>query len=112
MNYVVTHRGAVTVVRIEEERATVLQGVDDLKTALVGLADGGHANIVVDMSRVEFADSSMLGALVSALKMATRRYGDVKLAGITPQVRAVLEMTRLYRVFEIFDAEDDAVASF
>ena len=112
MKYRIEQKDTVTIVRIDEERATVLQGIDELKKALLGLIEGGQINVIVDMSRVEFADSSMLGALVSALKMATRKRGDVKVVGLKPPVRAIFELTRLYRVFEIFEAEQDALASF
>lgn len=112
MKYQIEDRGPVAVVRLDEERATLVQGVDELKRVLLGLIENGKPNMIVDMSRVEFADSSMLGALVSALKLATRKSGDVKIVGLKPPVRAIFELTRLYRVFEIFDSESDAVASF
>lgn len=112
MEYEIEEKGSVSIVRINEERATILQGVDELKKALLDIIEQGHVNLVVDMSKVEFADSSMLGALVSALKMVTRKRGDLKIVGLNPPVRAIFELTRLYRVFEIFESRDDAVASF
>lgn len=112
MKYETAERDGVTIVRVDEERATILQGVEEFKKALLDIIERGHINILVDMSKVEFADSSMLGALVSALKMLTRKRGDLKILGLKPPVRAIFELTRLYRVFEIFEAEEDAIASF
>ena len=99
-------------VRVEDERATVVQGIDDFKRGLLDLIEKGTPNIVVNLDRVQFADSSMLGALVSALKVATRKRGDLRISGLNPPVRAIFELTRLYRVFEIFENEEEAIASF
>lgn len=112
MKYEAVQKGDVTVVRIEDERATILRGVDEFRKALLAIVEEGHVNIVVEMSKVDFADSSMLGALVSGLKAVTRKQGDLKISGVKPSVRTIFELTRLHRVFEMFDAEDEAVASF
>jgi anti-sigma B factor antagonist len=104
--------GDISIVRIEEQRATVLQGTDALKKTLLDMVEEGKTRIIIDLSVVEFADSSTLGVLVSVLKAATRKSGDVKVFGLQPAVVAVFELTRLSRVFEVFGAESDALASF
>ena len=76
------------------------------------IEDQKKQKIIVDFSEVNFADSSFLGALVSGLKKATEIKGDIKLLGLQPSVRAMFQLTRLYKVFEIFDNKDDAFRSF
>ena len=102
----------IAIVRLRTSRATVADGVDDLKTGLVEMILRDRPHVIVDMQIVEFADSSMLGALVSALKVAARKRGDIKLVGLQPSVRAIFALTRLDRVFEIYDDEEGALASF
>lgn len=68
--------------------------------------------VVIDLSGVAFLDSSGIGCLVTIWRNATRNDGDLRLTGIKPAVRTIFEITRLHRVFEIYDDEDVAVASF
>jgi anti-sigma B factor antagonist len=67
---------------------------------------------VFSLGQLDYIDSSGLGALVKALKSARSKGGDVKLAGLRPEVKKVLELTRLDRVFDIFPEESPAVESF
>ena len=72
----------------------------DLKTTLIGLADGAPGRLVVDLGAVEFIDSSGLGALVGVLKHcgAAER---LELAGLSRPVRRVFDLTRMTGVFRI-----------
>lgn len=81
------------------------------RAALVRLVDRGRSNLIVDLSDIEFIDSSGLGALVSALKRLKQRdpAGDIRLAQVQPSVRAVLEIIRLHRVFAQYASVDDAI---
>ena len=82
--------------------------------ALLQLVEQGHRSLVVDMSEVNFIDSSGLGALVSALKaLKTRdRAGDIRLANVQQPVVALLEIIRLQRVFTSYPSVEQAVSSF
>ena len=71
-----------------------------------------HPRMVLDMGRVGFVDSSGVGAIVGLMKAARERGGDLKLTALSPDLRTVLELTRLDRVFEIHDSVDAAVRSF
>lgn len=66
-------------------------------------------NFVFDLSAVDFMDSAGLGALIAALKRITERGGDMKLACLQKKPRMVFEITRAYKVFEIFDTVEEAV---
>ena len=71
-----------------------------------------HKNILFDMSKMTHIDSSGLGALVSILQWINTRGGVIKLACVQPRPKIVFEITKVYRVFEIFDTVADALASF
>ena len=64
------------------------------------------------MSALSFVDSSGLGALVTALKLARQDNGRLCLCGLTPTVNSIFQMTRLQRVFDIFPGVDEALESF
>lgn len=68
--------------------------------------------IVLDCSRVHQIDRIVIQMLLCCLEEAIKRDGDVKLAAVPPSVRATLELTRIDRLFEIYDTEADAVSSY
>ncbi len=69
----------------------------------------GNRRIVLDLSSVEFLDSSGLGAIVSSLKTALRGEGDLVISGIWGPVESLFRLTRLNRVFHIFKTDAEAV---
>jgi anti-anti-sigma factor len=86
--------------------------LEDLGETLRGLLDRGASRIVLDLERVRFIDSTGLGDLVGWKKRAFQLGGDVRLLRARERVRNVLELTALARMFQIFDDEEEAVASF
>jgi anti-sigma B factor antagonist len=68
--------------------------------------------LVLDLSRLRFVDSSGLGAFISCLRKLNAKGGDVKLCGMSKQVRAVFELVRLHRVFDICGTREEAVRMF
>ncbi len=112
MNFVVEELSGVTLVRISIPRATA-DVSKEFKSVLFDLIDNKNIQkIIVDFNKVDFADSSFLGTLVSGLKKCSSNKGDIKILSLQPPVRAMFELTRLYKVFEIFDNELDALKSF
>lgn len=79
-----------------------------LREQLHGLIRDGSTRLVVDLSAVDFIDSSGLGALISGLKVARQAGGDLRIADPCEQVTAVLELTNLNRVLKPFASADDA----
>ncbi len=67
------------------------------------LADGNPVRIVVDLSKVEFCDSTGMNVLLAAQRRARERGGDVQLAGPRPAIRKVLQVTGLETVFTVLD---------
>lgn len=111
MSYSFQEEKNALVVKVQEKRATV-EFSANLKEDLLKKIDDGVRNVIIDLSDAEFVDSSFLGALVAGLKKATMKSGDLKIVGLQPPVRAMFELTRLYRIFDIFDTIEDALNSF
>ena len=70
------------------------------------------SKIVFDLSGMTHIDSSGLGVLVQLLQRVTTRGGAIKIAALQPHPRIVFDITKVYRVFEIYDSLDLALASF
>lgn len=66
-------------------------------------------NFVFDLSAVDFMDSAGLGALIASLKRITERGGDMKIACLQKKPRMVFEISRAYKVFEIYDTVEEAL---
>src|ERR1039457_1234920 len=65
--------------------------------------------LVLDLSRLRFVDSSGLGALLSCLRQLSAKSGDLKLCGMSKQVRALFELVRMHRIFDIYGTREEAV---
>lgn len=72
----------------------------------------GRKKILLDLSDVDYIDSSGLGSLVSSFTSVKNESGQLKLVYLTKKVKDLLQMTRLFTVFEVFDDESAALASF
>ena len=84
----------------------------ELGTVFNTAIDAGRAQIVVDLSAVEYMSSAGLRELVSALKKVKRGTGDLRLAAPSARVQEVLELAGLDSVFQIFQNQVEAVGSF
>ena len=76
------------------------------------LFEGDRPCLVFDFSEVRQLDSAGIEMLLRCMEEAMKRNGDVKLAAVSPQVTVILELTRVDRLFEIFEKPSDAVESF
>jgi len=72
----------------------------------------GQKNVLLNMGEVSYIDSSGLGELVSAYTTAKNQQAEVKLLKLTRKVHDLLQLTKLYTVFDIKDDEASAIASF
>ena len=102
--------GDISAVTVAEEMDA--RNAQEAKTYFKELVGAGSSRLVVDLTPLNFIDSSGLGALVTALKAARQAGGDIRLCGLTTPVKSIFELTRLYRVFDIFENRAEAVASF
>jgi anti-sigma B factor antagonist len=93
-------------------RITLGEGSVQLRDAIRGLISKGQKNILLNMAEVNYIDSSGLGELVSAFTTAKNQQAEVKLLKLTKKVHDLLQLTKLYTVFDIKDDEAEAIASF
>src|SRR5579885_1601580 len=77
----------------------------------VGDAIEKYGDVVLQLDRVEFLDSSGLGALVRLMQAARAKSADVKLCGVPPKIRKVLELTHLLKQFEVYESLEEAVTA-
>jgi anti-sigma B factor antagonist len=99
---------AVCTVPVEELDAS---NAGEFKRDIAGVLEAND-KVVLDLSRLRFVDSSGLGAFISCLRKLNAKGGDLKLSGMSTQVRGVFELVRMHRVFEILGTKDDAVHAF
>jgi anti-sigma B factor antagonist len=93
-------------------RITLGEGSVQLRDAIRGLISKGDKNILLNLGDVNYIDSSGLGELVSAFTTAKNQQAEVKLLNLTKKVHDLLQLTKLYTVFDIKDDEASAIASF
>jgi anti-sigma B factor antagonist len=103
--------GDVTVIDISG-RVTLGEGSSAIREAMRDLTAKGNKKILLNLSEVSYIDSTGIGELVAGFTSAANAGGTVKLLGVTKHVKDVLQISRLYTVFEAFDDEADAVRSF
>lgn len=82
----------------------------DFKERMAELIASGNTKIVLDLSKVEFIDSSGLGAIVSSLKRMGGR-GDLVVCGLQETTMTMFKLTRMDRVFQVFSNEQQAVTA-
>ena len=71
-----------------------------------------NRKVVFDLGQLQFVDSSGCGAILSCLRHTNERGGDLKLCNVTKPVRALFELIRMHRIFEIHNSRDEAVEAF
>jgi len=79
-----------------------------LREDIAELIAKGHFKIALDMTQVDFMDSSGLGALINGLKAAREAGGDLRIASPVEQVRLVLKLTNLDRVINVYSSAETA----
>ncbi len=93
-------------------RITLGEGSVRLRDAIRDLIGKGQKRILLDLGEVNYIDSSGLGELVSAFTTAKNQGANLKLLKLTKKVHDLLQLTKLYTVFDIYDDEASAIASF
>ncbi len=106
-------------VRMTQDQIPIisLKGEIDLHTcasfrdALRDLIDRKHYNIVINLAEVPYLDSAALGVLVDAVRRVREHNGSISLVATTPFVRRAFEITRLVKIFQLYNNEEEALAS-
>src|SRR5215467_2261234 len=105
------HLGDVTLIEAAG-RITLGESVASLRDQIHELTSNGRVKIVLNLAQVGYIDSSGLGEMVSAYATVKNRGGAIKLLHLTSRVKDVLQITKLSTLFEVFDDEAKALASF
>ena len=83
----------------------------ELRELVANAVQAGKVRIVVDLSQVEFMDSSGLGALIGALKTTRQAGGDLRIASPSEQVSLVLALSNVDRILKPYPSAHDAFAN-
>ena len=83
----------------------------ELRSKFMELFQDKPRVLIVNMTEVEFMDSSGLATLVEALKWCRRNGGQLKLVGLVQRVLNIFEISRLESIFQIYDSEAEALSS-
>jgi anti-sigma B factor antagonist len=93
-------------------RITLGEGASTFRDMVRDLSTKGTKKLLVNLSDVSYIDSSGIGEMVSGFTTVTNHGGQLKLLGLSKRVKDLLQITKLYTVFEVFDDEAAAVRSF
>ena len=93
-------------------RITLGEGASAFRDTVRDLAAKGNQKLLLNLSEVTYIDSSGIGELVSGFTTVTNHGGQLKLLGLTKRVKDLLQITKLYTVFEVYEDEATAVRSF
>jgi anti-sigma B factor antagonist len=103
--------GTVTVVDIGG-RITLGEGSALLRKTIRELLEDGRRKILLNLADVNYIDSSGIGELVTAFTTVKKNGGDLKLLHLTKKVHDLLQLTKLFTVFDVYSDENIAVTSF
>ena len=110
MNIIERTLNDVTVLDLEGNLA--LESNAQFRKHVTDIIDAGARKLIVNMARVKYMDSSGLGELISCYTTLQRMSGRIKLLHLSDRLQHLLVITKLNSVFETFDSEPAAVASF
>jgi len=103
--------GKVTILDMRG-RITLGDEIEDLRAAVRNLVAQGQKKIILNLAEVDYIDSSGIGELVGCFTTVRNAGGELKLLNLSRKVHDVLQVTKLYTVFDIRDDEFNAVKSF
>ena len=93
-------------------KITLGEGSATLRKTIRDLTEGGDKKILLSLYDVDYIDSSGIGELVSAYTTVRNAGGELKLLHLTKRVHDILQITRLFTVFDVQSDEGNAVRSF
>jgi anti-sigma B factor antagonist len=88
------------------------EGSSVVRDTVKDLLSKGHRNILLNLGNVSYIDSSGIGELVAAFTSVRNQGGEMKLLNLTRKINDLLQITKLYTVFDVRDDEAEAVAAF
>ena len=103
--------GDVTILDLEG-KVTIGEGSVALRGAIRRLLGEGKNKILLNLGKVGYIDSSDIGELVSSFTAVNKEGGSLKLLNLTQKIQDLLAITKLLTVFDVYDEEAEALASF
>ncbi|MEI6414575.1 MAG: STAS domain-containing protein [Pseudomonadota bacterium] len=109
----------LTVEKTDDGQGAIVTFVEDhldagnvkaFKDGLQPILDA-HQAVLIDMSPLNFVDSSGLGALLSCLRAMNKKEGQLKLFALTKPVQTLFELVRMHRIFAIYNSREEALAT-
>jgi anti-sigma B factor antagonist len=93
-------------------RITLGDGASTFRDTIRDLAGKGQKKLLLNLAEVSYIDSSGIGEMVSGFTTVSNQGGQMKLLNLTKRVKDLLQITKLYTVFEVFEDEAAAVRSY
>ncbi len=110
---VVEYKVFATVVTLTQEKILEDMEITAIEHSIMPLInDADTVKMIINFSNVKFLSSAVLGLLIRISKKIYEKQGQLRLCCIDPKILNVFKITRLDRVFEIYDTQDQAIASF
>lgn len=110
MEFIVNQKGNAAVVEINAEKLNA-RNAADLKAELVVINKGNTNNIVIDMAKVKYCDSSGLSSILIANRLCKDTNGKFVLCGLQSNVQKLIEIAQLDKVLNITETVDQALES-
>jgi len=111
-NFAVTirHAGPISILDISGRLTSFEMGA--LRESVSRLLKQGRKDIVLNLSALQYLDSSGIGELARIYVSVVKASGQMKVVGLSPKVEEILKITQLYQVFPEFSSEEEALESF
>lgn len=109
MELTTLQRDGVLILRLDSETLDAKQAQGFKEKAIQIISQKGNDQVIFDLQKLQFIDSSGLGAFLSLLRQINTRGGRLCLAGMTPPVKTIFELVSMQKIFECCDTIDQAI---
>jgi anti-sigma B factor antagonist len=103
--------GDITILDLDG-KVTIGEGSVALRSAIRRVLGEGKTKLILNLGRVGYIDSSGIGELVSSFTAVNKEGGTLKLLNLTEKIQDLLAITKLLTVFDVYEDESEALASF
>ena len=104
--------GNIIVIKLEGGNLDAQESPDFKQKASDLISKEGSNQVVLDLSSLNFIDSTGLGSFLSIMRGLNGSQGDIKLANMSSPIHTIFELVCMHKIFEIYDSVDEAVAAF
>lgn len=108
----ISRRDSGDIVILDVNGEIDLYNAPEIKDTINKLIEEKKYNVVINLDKVSYIDSSGIGALISSLSNLKKYQGGLKICNVSGSVRKVFELTKLTSFFEIYDSETEAIQAF